>query len=252
MLLKTLRFKFLFLGSLCLILLHSFHFADCFANKIQRLIRTVAGTRIMINPSILIPEIRGNHLDSKISIKIPITYSLPATMTDFIPYGRSIKKFFNPFSIDRSASDNSSSSIDSLSLIELINTNTKLELFKSIEKFSPKFGSICLKRAVCEVAQTPIIAPRTGFLGEIIDQILTLPSKSTKDSQSASFDWHYWQYWKAQQIGLKNRQSSTEKALKFNVCQQKFHNCPFSIFKIIPLYTGMKFQNFPVPTLFAV
>ena len=50
--------------------------------------------------------------------------------------------------------------------------NSRHSFYQAIEKTHPTLGKSCLLRAICEVAEVPLIASHTGFLGEIFDILL--------------------------------------------------------------------------------
>lgn len=56
---------------------------------------------------------------------------------------------------------------------EAMKVRSRVDFYRTFEKISPKLGKPCLLRAICEVAQIPLINPATGIVGEILDLLLT-------------------------------------------------------------------------------
>lgn len=107
--------------------------------------------------------------------------------------------------------------------------DSRAKFYQSIEMSHSKFGKSCLLRAICEAAQTPLMDPNSGILGEIIDMFLTI---SPIHYDLTNFE----DYINAQKVGQNSftKHSNLFRNYTFNdECIAKYGTeCPFSLFKI--------------------
>lgn len=101
-------------------------------------------------------------------------FEIPMTMAPSVQTGMVLRMPISLKFANRPASSQSSSERHVKSdSNETVKARSRAQFYRTFEQMSPKFGKACLLRAICEVAQIPLINPSTGIVGEILDLLLT-------------------------------------------------------------------------------
>lgn len=138
------------------LMLSCIYFNAIQCEKYQRLILPSSVSLLKIIPRVEVPTAASASIQSGLSLKMPISITLPSMM-------------------DVVKSMRQSTSQTEMNVLSANKTRvtSRSKFYKSIEKTHPSFGRICLMRAICEVAEVPFMSASTGLLGEIIDLLLT-------------------------------------------------------------------------------
>ena len=128
--------------------------------RVQRLILPTTASLLRIIPSVEMPMVSSNSIQSGFSFKLPIAIQFPSAL-DFV---QSVRQTLNTGNSGKLIS-----AIDS----NITRVNSRANLFKAIEKTHHRLGRVCLLRAICEVAEVPFMSASNGLIGQLVDMFLT-------------------------------------------------------------------------------
>lgn len=128
--------------------------------RVQRLVLPTTASLLRIIPSVEMPMVSSNSIQSGFSFKLPIAIQFPSTL-DFVKSIRQTLNNGNSFQIINDLDTNRT------------RVNARANLFYAIEKTHKRLGRICLLRAICEVAEVPFMSASNGLIGQLIDMFLT-------------------------------------------------------------------------------
>lgn len=136
--------------------------------QFQRLFWPANNAEFKIIPHIEMPMTMAPSVQSGMNFKMPITLKFP-TMRDLMGPSRAGE------SGDASAGpkDASTPREEDMAHKNLSRANSRAMFYRSVESGHPTLGKSCLLRAICEVAEVPVINSGSGLLGELIDLLLT-------------------------------------------------------------------------------
>jgi hypothetical protein len=150
-----------------LVIIHLFilipHTVKCGHIRRLRQILPTTASALRIIPRVEMPMVSTNSIQSGFGLKMPISVTFPSAM-DFV---QSISQTIN----NRNVATDSAATITTNANTTRI--NSRMKLYKAIEKTHNGFGRVCLMRAICEVAEVPYISSSTGLIGEIFDMLLS-------------------------------------------------------------------------------
>jgi len=198
-----------------LVIIHLFilipHAVKCGHIRRLRQILPTTSSALRIIPRVEMPMVSTNSIQSGFGFKMPISVTFPSAM-DFV---QSISQTINTRNV---ATD----SVATLSTnANTTRINSRMKLYKAIEKTHNGFGRVCLMRAICEVAEVPYISSSTGLIGEIFDMLLS--SSILSDSTGLLSI-----YKEAENIGRRG-------IGKGDKCKLHFKECPLSLFNIVDI-----------------
>jgi len=230
------------LSIICLFTTLSLNQCNC-SERSQRLILPTTASLLRIIPRVEMPTIASNSIQSGFSLKMPISIQFPSMVDMFQSVRNTMNgnnnnglngnnNGLNGNNIGLNGNNNgpqrfpSSANLPHLLSVESDNTNksrvnSRAQFYRTIEKSHNSFGRVCLMRAICEVAEVPLISSSTGLIGEIIDLLLT--TSLLKDETGLLTI-----YRDAERIGK-------EGFGKEDTCKYRFKECPLSIFNIVDL-----------------
>lgn len=100
-------------------------------------------------------------------------FEIPMSMAPSIQTGMSLRMPISLKFASRSSVESTGDKSSKGDLSESLKAKSRIDFYRTFEKLSPRLGKSCLLRAICEVAQVPLINPATGIVGEILDLLLT-------------------------------------------------------------------------------
>lgn len=145
--------------------------------KYHRFILPTTSSELTIVPRVEMPMTMSNTVQSGLNFRLPIAIRFPSMM-DLVEPVRNVLDATNAAAnaLNRLLASSSPPSVVTNSLPSLENTtriNSRISFYRSLETNFPEYGKICLLRAICEVAEIPVMAAPTGLIGEIVDLLLT-------------------------------------------------------------------------------
>ncbi|CAG2114831.1 unnamed protein product [Medioppia subpectinata] len=111
------------------------------------------------------------------------------------------------------------------------------QLYKTIEISHSTLGRSCLQRAICEVSQTPLIAPNTGLIGQLIDMFLTIDP--IHEEYSDDID----DYIEAQAVGVKSYLADKSSRVNIMGTRRRTLSPSFSAKYCAPSFTSQRFGD---------
>ncbi|KAI1301539.1 hypothetical protein HDE_02975 [Halotydeus destructor] len=125
---------------------------------------------LKIEPNTKMPMTMAQSVQSGMNFKLPITLKFPS----FYDVMRPIRVA----AMAAAASDPvmtmpSNTRDEKVTFANTTKATARTMFYKTIESSHPKFGKVCLLRAICEVAETPAINSGSGIIGELVDLLLT-------------------------------------------------------------------------------
>lgn len=127
--------------------------------RVHKLVLPTSASKLRIIPSVEMPMVASNSIQSGFSFRLPIAISFPSAM-DFVQSVRQTVNNGNALQMNY---------LDS----NATRVNSRANLFQAIEKTHSRFGRVCLLRAICEVAEVPLMSASHGLLGQLVDMLLT-------------------------------------------------------------------------------
>ncbi|XP_054160212.1 uncharacterized protein LOC128958390 [Oppia nitens] len=193
----------------CYLIVMTYNIYNC--EKVQRLVLPSLASSLRIIPSVQMPIVTSNSIQSGFSFRLPIAIQFPSAL-DFAQSFR--QTLYNGNTIDFM-----SSSLDS----NRTRVTSRANLYRAIEKTHSRLGRVCLLRAICEVAEVPFMSASHGLIGQLIDMLLS--SSLLTDSTGVLK-----RYKEAEIIG--------KSGSKKQRCKAHYKECPFSLFNFLDVPIG--------------
>lgn len=153
--------------------------------RINRLIMPTTSSKLRVIPRVDLPFTMTTSVASGLSMKLPITMTFPSMLDLLMPVRLAMAA--NQMSpqavagarpgvgaqmVGAASTTGASTGSRSFTYRNVSRVLMRKKTYQAIESLHPEWGKPCLLRAICEVAQTPYMAPSTGLFGQIVDMLL--------------------------------------------------------------------------------
>ena len=130
--------------------------------RMQRLILPTTASKLRIIPSVEMPMVSSNSIQSGFSFRLPIAIQFPSAQ-------ELAQAFRQTLNNDNSVQSSIFSALDA----NKTRVQSRSNLFNAIEKSHNRLGRVCLLRAICEVSEVPFMSASHGLIGQLVDMLLT-------------------------------------------------------------------------------
>jgi hypothetical protein len=158
-----------------LVIFHLFilipHTVKCGHVRRLRQVLPTTGSALRIIPRVEMPMVSTNSIQSGFGLKMPISVTFPSAMDFVQSMSQTMSQTMGQTINNRNVATDSP--VTFTTNANTTRVNSRMKLYKAIEKTHNGFGRVCLMRAICEVAEVPYISSSTGLIGEIFDMLLS-------------------------------------------------------------------------------